>query len=187
MADSFTIGDVTIDDAACTFSCVDRGEQGGVFVVDFRRVARLLARLGEVKIVTREKAPELLDALREGHQQLGDTLAMLDYQFERARLRCKQERARVLLDVVPELLKGGPDTVAIRQAHVERAETVVQDEETVAALQAIRAFIRNKQDAVGRAFSAVKAVAMGERSFVGYGRSLGASTGNAPVGCGEAQ
>lgn len=179
----YSLGQVTIDEAATTFSCRDGSAPGGVFTVDLRKVAGQMARLAEVRYVTREKAPELLDALRGAHEGLGEVLGMVGYQHDRAKLHLAQERARVLLDEVPAMIpKGSPTSDTIRRAHVDRYPSVVAMGETEAALKAIRALLANKQEAVGRAFSAVKAVVLGEQ-VRGFGsRSIGAGTGTTVVG-----
>ena len=169
-SEGFTLGSLKMEERSISY--LDRGE---TITIDLAKIAKMMNRLGEVAGVNQRTAPELLSTLNETHLDLGKLVTMLAYRIQLAKSRLRREKARILVDVVPGILKERqlPSSADLRAALVDTAEGVVEAQDTVDQLEAILALMKCKREAAEWAFTAIK-------RLLGEGQLRGGLTGYAP-------
>ena len=134
--------------------------------IDIEEISKAEARVQDIQCVTPSKAPELLAAFTMAWRDLDRLVVILSYQHVVAVNRLKEERSRVLVDEIPQIIKekGLPSSKDIRDAVLDRHPDVLAANEVVQQIHCILELIKGKKEAIGMAYSSVKRI-VGEGAY----------------------
>lgn len=164
---------------------------GGRYVlIDLREISGYEARLDDVAIVTKQKAPELLSIYNRAYLEVSKTATTLENDLAGAERHQGEVRSRIVLDDAPRILKEKGLVSAKSPAGSEDLRTAVLEgnseyQDAVELCEQIRcviALLRGKQKAFENAYTAVKKI-MGEDAFDHHPNPrFSGESGPAPVG-----
>lgn len=163
---------------------------GRYTLIDLRTVSAYEARLDEIAIVTKHKAPELLAMYNRAYLEVCKMSVTLEAELAAAERQRGEIRSKIILDEVPRILKEKGLATAKSPAGSEDLRSAVLDGDTkyqdaVELCEQIRCVIvllRGKQKAFENAYTAVKKI-MGEDAFDHHPNPrLSAGESNVPVG-----
>lgn len=141
--------------------------EGNELSLDLRSFMRTLNRLGEVASVNASKAPELMAALNKAWLDIGELVVVIRHRLIEAKGWLKEERSRILIDVVPSQLKekGLTNSKDNRDALIALNARYQAHEETLHQIEAILQWAIDKREGVKNAWSSVRAI-LGDRAGI---------------------
>lgn len=146
---------------------VPRGNPGlQSLMLDLQTVSALEQRMNEISYVTKETAPELMQAFNEGYCEVTRMMSKVSFEYSQATKNLNKRKGIVVLDVAPEVLKekgllsnrspaGSED---LRKAVLDTDVEYLGLLDIVAALEAAYEFLRGKAKGFENAFRTTKAV-----------------------------
>lgn len=134
--------------------------------LDLTRVHQAESRIHEVAFVTAGKAPELLSRFNEAYLDASRIAAKLEYEHLQAKADVDRVRARLLMDVIPDLLKekGISSSQDMRQAALDGHPEYQEATEMAHRTKCFLTLMKSKVQGLEMAYTAVKKI-LGENAF----------------------
>lgn len=171
-----------------------RGKKGtDPIIIDLTEVYPVEARLHEVAIVTKTKAPELLSTFNRAYAAVFQQRALLEMEKNTAKREAEKLRAIIILDKVPQILqekklataKSPAGSEDLRQAILALDPEYQEALERVEQITCVIELLTGKLKALENGFTSVKKIMTDDAFNMAIGKnSLSGDSGSGPVGIG---
>lgn len=142
------------------------GNGTNMISIDMINIRRLAARLNEVAMVNKIKAPELMQAFTEGYCLCGNVIPRIGYELTKAKTELDRRVAIITLDIAPQKLKdqglvnarNPAGSADLRQSVINTDDEYLKIKDRVNQIEAAWTTLKMVQHGFEMSFSAVKKV-----------------------------
>jgi hypothetical protein len=137
-----------------------------VIALDLADIRYTEQRIADIQHVNPHKAPELLTVFNQAYLQLGEHIARLTYQENRAANELDKIKGRLLIDEIPAIIadKKLSNSKDIRDALISADPTYQECKDLYDQLVAATALLKGKQKSIEMAYTSVKKI-IGENNY----------------------